>query len=95
MITLIRIRGLSSDFSDLSLVELCDGFSKVPLHDFSPAYRFLLHQYHRQIIRKHSILGVPENVYHLGIEVDMQFQAAEDELAAGASLAARTSEQLN
>jgi hypothetical protein len=25
----------------------------------------------------------------------MQFQAAEDELAAGASLAARTSEQLN
>jgi len=95
LIPLIRIRGLRSDFSDLSAVKLCDGLSQVPLHDLPPAYRFLLHQYHWQLIRILSILGVPEDVDDLGIEEDVESEAAEDKLAAGACFAAWTGEQLN
>ena len=95
MIPLIRLRDLISDLSDLSVIKLCDSNSKVPLYDLPPAYRLLLHQYHRQVIRILSILGVPENINDFGIEIDMQSEAAEDELAAVAGLAARTSKQLN
>jgi hypothetical protein len=95
LIPLLRIRGLPSDFSDLSAVKLCDGLFQVPLHDLPSAYRFLLHKYHWQLIRILSILGVLEDVDDLGIKEDVESQAAEDELASGAGLAAWTGEQLN